>query len=178
MLLRRLGIPFDAIAPEIDETVGTHESPADLVARLAFEKADVICQRFPAVMVIGSDQVAVFDGKILGKPGNHAAAFQQLESFSGQSVEFLTAVVTRCQASGFSEQYTDHTMVHFRSLTHAEINRYLETEKPYDCAGAFKAESLGVTLFESIHNDDPTALIGLPLIHVAAMLRRAGMRLP
>ena len=101
MLLRRLGIPFDAIAPEIDETVGTHESPADLVARLAFEKADVICQRFPAVMVIGSDQVAVFDGKILGKPGNHAAAFQQLESFSGQSVEFLTAVVTRCQASGF-----------------------------------------------------------------------------
>jgi septum formation protein len=178
LLLRRLGIPFEAIAPETDETARANESPADLVARLAFAKADAICQRFPACVVIGSDQVAVFDGKVLGKPGAHAAAFKQLESFSGQSVDFLTSVVARCHDSDFTEQYTDRTTVHFRSLSSGEIERYLVTEKPYDCAGAFKAESLGVTLFESIENNDPTALIGLPLIHVAAMLRRAGIRLP
>ena len=178
MLLRRLAIPFNVVAPEIDETARVDESPTDLVARLAFEKADAICRQFPAAVVIGSDQLAVFDGKVLGKPGNHAAAFQQLQSCSGQSVEFLTSVVTSCHESGFSEHYTDYTRVNFRSLSDAEIERYLEMEKPYDCAGAFKAESLGVVLFESIHSEDPTALIGLPLIRVAAMLRRAGIRLP
>jgi septum formation protein len=129
-------------------------------------------------VVIGSDQIALFDGQIIGKPGSHPAALEQLRSFSGQVVEFLTAVYVMCRESGFAEQYTDHTRVYFRTLQDEEIERYLQQEKPYDCAGAFKAESLGIVLFERIVSEDPTALIGLPLIRTAAMLRRAGLPLP
>jgi len=154
------------------------ESPADLVARLAMQKARSVADKFPAAVVIGSDQIAVLNGEILGKPGNHQVAVGQLRACSGQTVKFLTAVSVQLQASQFSELQTDITRVSFRNLTDDEIESYLQREKPYDCAGSFRSESLGVTLFEQIVSEDPTALIGLPLIHTAAMLRRAGFQLP
>jgi septum formation protein len=176
--LQRFGIPFDCESPEIDETALYNESPHELVGRLALKKAEAVSGQHPQSVVIGSDQVALFDGQIIGKPGNHQAALVQLKSFSGQVVEFLTAVSVLCGESGFSEQHTDSTRVCFRSLQDEEIERYLHQEKPYDCAGAFKAESLGIALFERIISEDPTALIGLPLIRTAAMLRSAGLPLP
>lgn len=178
MLLRRLGIPFECRSPEIDESGRVNETPLDLVGRLAGEKAGSISLENPQSIVIGSDQIAVFEGRIVGKPGGHRAAFEQLSSFSGKVVEFLTAVSVQHRASGFKEQHVDITRVSFRHLQADEIERYLHTDKPFDCAGAFKAESLGITLFEHITSTDPTALIGLPLIRTAAILRRAGLRLP
>ena len=178
MLLNRFGIPFDCLAPEIDETVLPQESPHELVARLASQKSEIVCRQYPQAVVIGSDQLAVFEGQIIGKPGTYRAALKQLKSFSGKVVEFLTSVSVQSLESGFREQHTDCTLVWFRSLQHEEIERYLEQEKPFDCAGAFKAESLGIVLFDRISSEDPTALIGLPLISVAAMLRRAGLQLP
>jgi len=178
ILLNRFGIPFECQSPEIDETAHNHESPFELVERLAAEKAEAINRAHPRAIVIGSDQLAVFNGQIIGKPGTHQAALEQLTSFSGQVVEFLTAVSVQSMENSFKEQYTDRTRVCFRTLQADEIERYLEKEKPFDCAGAFKAESLGITLFERISCEDPTALIGLPLIRTAAMLRRAGLQLP
>jgi len=178
MLLQRLALPFDCESPKTDETAGANEAPADLVSRLATQKALVVANKNPSAIVIGSDQLAVFEDRVVGKPGNHELALQQLMSFSGQSIEFLTAVTVFCREIGFYEQYTDRTRVCFRSLEEEEIERYLQQEKPYDCAGAFKAEALGITLFESIKSDDPTALIGLPLIQTAAMLRKAGLLAP
>ncbi len=178
MLLHRFNIPFDCQPPEVDESRRVNESPIELVSRLASEKAAAVSQQNPNAIVIGSDQVAVFDGRVVGKPGNHPAAKKQLETFSGNLIEFHTAVSVQRPVTGFTELHMDSTRVRFRDLQEDEIERYLRTETPYDCAGAFKAESLGITLFESIKSDDPTALIGLPLIHTAAMLRRAGLRLP
>lgn len=155
-----------------------NESPAELVRRLAFEKASAVSQQNPGAIVIGSDQVAVFDGRVIGKPGNHPAARKQLGDFSGNVIEFQTAVSVQRVDTSFAELHVDTTHVKFRDLQEDEIERYLNAETPYDCAGAFKAESLGIALFESIKSDDPTALIGLPLIHTAAMLRRAGLYLP
>jgi septum formation protein len=176
--LQRFGISFDCEAPQIDETALNNESPHELVGRLALKKAEAVSRQYPQSVVIGSDQIALFDGQIIGKPGNHQTALKQLKSFSGQVVEFLTSVSVLCRESGFSEQYTDCTRVCFRSLQDEEIERYLQQEKPYDCAGAFKAESLGIVLFDRIISEDPTALIGLPLIRTAAMLRSAGLPLP
>jgi septum formation protein len=178
MLLGRFGIPFACCSPDIDETARASEAPVDLVARLASEKAHSVSQAHRRAVVIGSDQVAVFNGKIIGKPGNHKVAREQLSSFSGQAVEFLTAVSVQCLDKGFKELHVDTTRVGFRVLQAEEIERYLATEHPFDCAGAFKAESLGIVLFERISSEDPTALIGLPLICTAAMLRRAGLQLP
>lgn len=178
MLLQRLALPFDCESPHTDETAGANEAPADVVSRLATQKALVVANKHPAAIVIGSDQLAVFSGQLVGKPGNHELALQQLMSFSGQQVDFLTAVTVFCRELGFYEQYTDCTRVCFRTLRQEEIERYLLQEKPYDCTGAFKAESLGIVLFESIKSDDPTALTGLPLIQTAAMLRKAGLSLP
>ena len=178
LLLHRLGVPFDCQSPATDETRRDKESPLELVVRLASEKAGSISRENPEAIVIGSDQIAIFKDQIIGKPGNHQAAMEQLSSFSGLDVEFLTAVSVQCLASGFNEQAIDSTRVSFRHLQTREIERYLEVEKPFDCAGAFKAESLGITLFEGIRSEDPTALIGLPLIRTSAMLRRAGLQLP
>ncbi|HEY5775526.1 MAG TPA: Maf family protein [Xanthomonadales bacterium] len=178
LLLSRFGIPFECCSPDIDESAGVAEAPIDLVARLASEKARTVSHSNRRAVVIGSDQVAVFKGRIIGKPGNHDTAARQLSSFSGEVVEFLTAVSVQCLDKGFTELHVDTTRVCFRVLDAAEIERYLETEQPYDCAGAFKAESLGIVLFERITSEDPTALIGLPLIRTAAMLRRAGLQLP
>ena len=177
-LLLRFGFDFDCQSPSIDETAAKNEVPGDLVRRLAKQKAGFISARYPDAIVIGSDQVAVFEGRIIGKPGNFEAAVEQLSCFSGQTVRFLTAVCVSCAATGFSEEYTDITEVGFRTLQSKEIERYLQREKPYDCAGAFKAESLGITLFNKITSDDPTALIRLPLIRTAALLRLAGLKLP
>lgn len=178
MLLQRLGIAFDCHSPEIDESAGENEAPVDLVKRLANQKADAVAVEYPRSIVIGSDQLAVFGNSVVGKPGGHQAALKQLLSFSGQCVEFLTAVTVTCKETGFFATHTDRTQVHFRTLQAEEIERYLLKEKPYDCAGAFKAESLGIVLFESIISKDPTGLIGLPLIQTAAMLRKAGLSLP
>ena len=178
MLLQRFAIPFDCYSPEIDETAHNNESPYDLVARLAMQKAETVSREHPKAVVIGSDQMAIFDGQLIGKPGNYQLALEQLTSFSGQVVEFLTSVSVQSRGSNFVEQHTDCTRVCFRNLQQEEIKRYLVAEKPFDCAGAFKAESMGIVLFERIISDDPTALIGLPLIRTAAMLRRAGLQLP
>jgi len=178
MLLERLCVPFECQAPAIDETMRESENPLELVTRLAAKKAQVVCDANPRAIVIGSDQVAVFNGRVIGKPGNLDRALAQLSSFSGQVVEFLTAVSVRKTETGFWRQHVDTTRVGFRNLQRAEIERYLATEKPFDCAGAFKAESLGIVLFDYIRSDDPTALIGLPLIRTAEMLRQAGLHLP
>jgi septum formation protein len=178
MLLQRLGKSFQCHPPDIDESAYPGESPRDTVIRLAREKASVIASLNPAAIVIGSDQLAVFENQVIGKPGNHEYAVAQLKRFSGQVIEFLTAVAVNCADKGISEQHLDITRVYFRSLNADEIERYLQQEKPYDCAGAFKAESLGIVLFEKIVSEDPTALIGLPLIRTSAMLRRAGIELP
>jgi len=178
MLLERLGIPFECRVPAIDESKREGESPLGLVNRLAAEKAQAVSLVNPRAIVVGSDQVAVFHDRVIGKPGNHAKALDQLSSFSGQAVEFLTSVSVQCLETGFSQRHVNTTRVGFRHLQRGEIERYLEAEKPFDCAGAFKAEALGITLFEYIRSDDPTALIGLPLIGTAAMLRQAGISLP
>ena len=177
-LLQRLGIAFDCHSPQIDVSGREHETPIELVRRLASLKAETVSREYPRAIVIGSDQLAVFDGKVIGKPGSYKNALQQLTSFSGQTVEFLTAVSVQCLESGFEEQYTDCTRVCFSNLETEQIERYLEKEKPFDCAGSFKAESLGIALFDQINCTDPSALIGLPLIATAAMLRRAGLQLP
>jgi len=177
-LLQRLAVPFECYSPDIIETAADNESPAALVNRLACSKAQAIAQYNPAAIVIGSDQLAVCGDSIIGKPDNRDAAIEQLLTFSGRKLEFLTSVCVQQQDSSFNEQYTDITQVYFRTLSIPEIERYLDLEQPYDCAGAFKAESLGIVLFERIITDDPTAIVGLPLIRTAAMLRRAGLRLP
>lgn len=178
MLLQRLGLPFECQAPEVDETAKDGEPPLGLVERLASRKAESVSRKFPGAVVIGSDQVAVFENRIIGKPGSHRRAREQLASFSGQMVEFLTAVSVQSADHKFDASHTDHTRVFFRHLRVDEIERYLEREQPFDCAGAFKAESLGISLFERMDCSDPTAIIGLPLIRTAAMLREAGLELP
>lgn len=178
LLLERLRVPFECRTPAIDETVREGENPRGLVTRLAAEKARAVSDANTDAIVIGSDQVAVFNGRIIGKPGNFEKALEQLSSFSGQVVEFLTAVSVQKLETGFAREHVDTTRVGFRNLQRAEIGRYLDMEKPYDCAGAFKAESLGIVLFEYIRSDDPTALIGLPLIRTAGILRQAGLHLP
>jgi septum formation protein len=177
-LLARLGLPFDVCSPAIDETHRPDEPPAELAARLAREKAASIARRFPQAVVIGSDQVAVHRDRIIGKPVTAERARLQLERFSGESVEFLTAISVQCQESGLRYEATVSTEVAFRPLNGAEIQRYVDLDQPTDCAGAFKSEAAGPTLLRAMQSSDPTAIIGLPLIAVAAALRQAGYTLP
>jgi septum formation protein len=172
-MLARLGLPFEAAAPNADESAQPGEAPAELAARLAEAKARAI----PAVdaVVIGSDQVASLDGVRLRKPGDHATALRQLSAAQGKTVLFHTAVTVLDTGSGRSWSHVDLTHVRFARLGTAELDRYLELEQPYDCAGSFKSEGLGVVLFERIESQDPTALIGLPLIWLAAALKTAGL---
>lgn len=176
-LLSRLGVPFSVAGPEVDETPLPGEAPVALARRLALAKAQAVAARFPDAVVIGSDQVADLDGEALGKPGNHARATVQLQRMRGKTVVFQTAVAVVCNASGFQEESLAEVRVRFRQLGDAEIEHYLRAEEPYDCAGSAKSEGLGIALLESIENDDPTALVGLPLIRTSAMLRRAGIEL-
>lgn len=177
-LLERFGQRFTVAAPDVDESPLPGETPVDLVNRLARAKAEVVARRNPKSIVIGSDQVAVFGREILGKPGNPERCVEQLKAVSGQRLTFNTAVHVIQSDSGTNESHLDVTTVHFRKLTDDEITRYVARERPVNCAGGFKAEALGISLFERIDSQDPTALIGLPLIWVSAALRRAGLALP
>ena len=176
-LLSRLRLPFDTARPEVDESPLPGESPLALAERLAMAKAAVIAQREPRAFVIGSDQVAELDGTPLGKPGSRDGAIAQLGAMSGREVRFRTAVcVQRNDAA--PRIAMDTTTVRFRPLSLAEIERYVDAEQPLDCAGSFKSEGLGITLFEAIESNDPTALIGLPLIAISRLLRESGFVLP
>jgi septum formation protein len=174
-LLARLRVPFEVVAPEVDETPLPSETPVELANRLALAKAMAVARLHPDCVVIGSDQVADLAGEPLGKPGNHARAVEQLQRMRGQAVIFQTAVAVVCLKLGFSDQMLAPVRVTFRDLTDAEIENYLQLEQPYDCAGSAKSEGLGIALLEAIDSDDPTALIGLPLIRTARMLRAAGI---
>ncbi len=176
-LLSRLRIPFDVVAPDVDETPLPGESPLDLASRLALAKAHAVAKLHPEAVVIGSDQVADLQGAPLGKPGNHARAVQQLQRMRGQTVVFQTAVAVVCHATGFEQMELAPVCVRFRNLSDAEIEAYLQAEQPYDCAGSAKSEGLGIALLDAIDNDDPTALIGLPLIRTCRILREAGISL-
>lgn len=177
-LLDRLLIPFDAQAPDVDESGRDGETPGELCVRLADDKAQAVAAQHRQAWVIGADQVAERDGLAIGKPGNHERAFAQLRAASAQEVRFHTAVCVRHEASGTAMTHCDLTIVRFRDLDDACIARYLCAERPYDCAGSFKSEGLGIGLFDAIHSQDPTALIGLPLIALARMLRQAGFAVP
>jgi septum formation protein len=161
----------------VDETPHAGESPKDLALRLALEKARAVAERHPDAAVIGSDQVADLDGEPLGKPGTHERASEQLRRMSGRVVVFQTAVAVICRAVGFEQVDLAPVRVTFRRLSDEEIEHYLRIEQPYDCAGSARSEGLGIALLESIENDDPSALVGLPLIRTARMLRTAGVRL-
>ncbi len=174
-LLSRLGIPFSTESPLVDETPMPGEKPVDLARRLALAKARDVAQRHPEAVVIGSDQVADLHGEPLGKPGTHERAVAQLQRMRGQTVVFQTAVAVVCQATGFEQIDLAPVAVVFRDLGDAEIEHYLRTEQPYDCAGSAKSEGLGIALLDRIDNDDPTALVGLPLIRTCRMIRAAGV---
>ena len=173
VLLERLGLPFECVPADLDERPRPDETPSELVCRLAHAKAAAAAR--PGNLVIGSDQTAVLGSTVLGKPGNRARASAQLRALSGQSVVFLTAVVVLDGPGGHCQKHLDKTLVAFRNLTDTEIRGYLEREQPYDCAGGFKAEGLGIALLQCIESDDPTALIGLPLMWVTRALIKAGL---
>lgn len=177
-LLQRLNLSFDVAAPDVDETPLPGEAPRALALRLALAKAHAVARQHPDAVVIGSDQVADLAGEPLGKPGQHERAVQQLRQMRGQTVIFQTAVAVVCAATGFEQVDLAPVEVRFRALSDEEIERYLRAEQPYDCAGSAKSEGLGIALLDAIHSDDPTALIGLPLIRTCRMLRAAGLTLP
>ena len=176
-LLQRLRLPFDVVSPQVDETPLPGEAPQALAMRLALAKAHAVADKHPQALVIGSDQVADLDGEPLGKPGNHANAVLQLRRMRGRTVVFQTAVAVVCHATGFADQALAQVKVRFRDLSDQAIENYLLAETPYDCAGSAKSEGLGIALLESIDNQDPTALVGLPLIHTCRLLRAAGLAL-
>jgi septum formation protein len=174
-LLQRLHIPFTTAAPQVDETPMPGETPCELARRLALEKARAVARDFPRAVVIGADQVADLNGQPLGKPGTHERAVAQLRQMRGQTVIFQTALAVVCLDSGFEESSLAAVRVKFRDLTDVEIENYLRAEQPYDCAGSAKSEGLGIALLESIESDDPTALVGLPLIRTCKMIQAAGV---
>ncbi|MCV6628200.1 MAG: Maf family nucleotide pyrophosphatase [Cellvibrionaceae bacterium] len=172
-LLARLGLDFDWASPAIDETPNPAESPTELVQRLARAKAAALAERYPEHWIIGSDQVACHRGAIIGKPGNHQRALAQLRAFGGHSVSFYTGL---CLMQGDRvDCATEEFIVHFLTLPEACLETYLQREQPYDCAGSFKSEGLGITLFERLEGDDPNSLVGLPLIRLCRMLRAVGI---
>ena len=176
-LLARLRIPFVTASPGVDETPRIGEAPQHLALRLALAKAKAVALQFPQAVVIGSDQVADLNGEPLGKPGQHDRAVAQLRRMRGQLVIFQTAVSVVCLASQFEQTQLAQIKVRFRDLSDAEIEAYLRAEEPYDCAGSAKSEGLGIALLDSIDNDDPTALVGLPLIRTCQMIRAAGVQI-
>ena len=174
-LLSRLRLPFEVADPGVDETPLPDEAPAALASRLALAKARAVARRHPGHVVIGSDQVADLDGQALGKPLTHERAVQQLRRMSGRTVVFQTALAVVCEASGFQASDLAAVRVVFRTLKDSEIEQYLQAEQPYDCAGSAKSEGLGIALLERIDNDDPSALVGLPLIRTCRLIRAAGV---
>lgn len=176
-LLERLQIPFEVAAPDVDETPRGGEAPRALAERLALAKAHAVAKKFPDAVVIGSDQVADLNGQPLGKPGTHDKAVAQLRQMRGQTVIFQTALAVVCLASGFQARDIAAVKVTFRDLSDDDIENYLLIEQPYDCAGSAKSEGLGIALLSAIDSDDPTALVGLPLIRTCQMIRAAGISL-
>jgi len=176
-LLERLRVPFDVVSPEVDESPLAGEAPHALATRLALAKAKAVAALHPNAVVIGSDQVADLNGEPLGKPGTHERAVLQLQRMRGRTVVFQTAVSVVCMDSQFEQTELAQIKVRFRDLSDAEIEAYLRAEEPYDCAGSAKSEGLGIALLDAIDNDDPTALIGLPMIRTARLLRAAGIDL-
>ncbi len=174
-LLERLGLPFLSAAPEVDETPRAGETPEALVVRLAERKARAVAARHPGALVIGSDQVAWLDGAVLGKPGGRPQALAQLQRASGRRVSFFTGLCLLDDRTGEAETLCEPFHVQFRALSLPQIEAYLDREQPYNCAGSFKSEGLGIALFERLEGDDPNALIGLPLIRLVGMLGRAGI---
>jgi septum formation protein len=174
-LLQRLRIPFEVMSPGVDETPLAGESPRALAGRLALVKARAVAAMFPQAVVIGADQVADLNSLPVGKPGSHDRAVAQLRLMRGQTVIFQTAVAVVCLESGFEQSDLAAVAVRFRDLSDDEIENYLRAEQPYDCAGSAKSEGLGIALLESIDSDDPTALIGLPLIRTCKMIQAAGV---
>ena len=174
-LLERLRLPFEVVAPWVDETPLPGEAPAVLAQRLAMAKARAVAAQHPGAIVIGSDQVADLHGQAIGKPGTHERAVAQLRSMRGQRITFQTAVAVVRADRGYAQGLLASVVVCFRDLSDAQIEHYLRTEQPYDCAGSAKCETLGIALLEAIDSDDPTALIGLPLIRTCRLLREAGL---
>jgi septum formation protein len=177
-LLARLQLPFETVAPQVDEKVLAGELPRVMARRLAQAKAEAVAARCPDALVIGSDQVADLDGHALNKPGSHAAALDQLTQLQGRTAVFHTGLSLASADTGCVEVDCVSTTVRFRRLTRPQLDAYLRAEQPYDCAGAAKVESLGITLVAAVDSHDPTALIGLPLIRLTSMLSAAGLRLP
>ncbi len=177
-LLEQLQLPFECAAPDIDETPRPAETAEQLTRRLALTKASALAGRYPQHLIIGSDQVLLLDGQPVSKPGNHAAALDQLRRCSGRTVRFSTALCLLNSASGDHQLACEPFDVVFRELDDASIERYLQREQPYDCAGSFRMEGLGISLFQALRGDDPNSLIGLPLIRLCTMLRNEGVQLP
>ena len=174
-LLQRLRMPFEVVSPDVDESPQPGEAPGAMATRLALAKAEAVAAQQSDAVVIGSDQVAELDGAAIGKPHTHDRAFAQLRAMSGRRVVFHTAVAVVRRERGFARSVLAPVVVTFRVLTDAEIDRYLRAEQPYDCAGSAKCETLGIALLAAIDSDDPTALVGLPLIRTCELLREAGL---
>lgn len=177
-LLERLRLPFACHSPAIDETPHPNESAGTLVERLSIAKAQALADSHPQHLIIGSDQVATHKGQIIGKPHTFERAFEQLQATSGSSVTFLTGLALLNSISGAYQVATVPFTVHFRTLSNEQIERYLKAERPYDCAGSFKAEGLGISLFRATTGEDASSLIGLPLIRLIDMLHNEGIVLP
>ena len=178
-LVERLHIPFTCVAPDVDETPQPGETPGALALRLALAKAHAVAALHPEAIVIGSDQVSDLNGQPMGKPLVHERAVEMLRAMRGQTVMFHTAVAVVCHATGYAQSDIAVIQTVYRSdLTDDAIERYLRAEQPYDCAGSAKSEGLGISLLDAIHSDDPTALIGLPMIRTCRMVRAAGIQLP
>lgn len=177
-ILDKLQLDYECLSPDIDESPLEKETPQELVARLSLNKALAVAQRYPDALIIGSDQVAVIDNLIIGKPHTHARAVDQLRQASGRKVTFYTGVTLLNSRTGNPQCETVPFHVHFRVLTDEMIERYLRKEQPYNCAGSFKSEGLGIALFERLEGDDPNTLIGLPLIRLIRMLEHEGIHVP
>jgi MAF protein len=178
LLLQRLGLTFSTASPDIDEHPLPGEQPEMLVKRLAEQKARRVSETHPGALIIGSDQVACIGGTLLGKPGSRAKALQQLRQASGKKVSFYTGLCLLNTVTGCHNTICEPFHVHFRELAQDQIERYLDAEEPYNCAGSFKSEGLGIALFERLEGDDPNALIGLPLIRLVSMLHEEGILVP
>ncbi len=177
-LLEKLGLPFSTAAPDVDESRRQGESPETLVQRLAEAKARAVAGQFPQALIIGSDQVACVDGEILGKPGNRDKAIKQLMAMSGKTVIFHTGLCLYNSEKERVQVLREPFRVHFRKLNTGQIERYVDHEQPFNCAGSFKSEGMGITLFRKLEGDDPNALVGLPLIRLVEMLEKEGIELP
>ncbi|UAW96961.1 septum formation inhibitor Maf [Halopseudomonas nanhaiensis] len=177
-LLKQLGIPFEHCSPDVEEATQEGESAEELTLRLAKDKALAVIDRFPTHLIIASDQVALLDGEPVSKPGDHAAATRQLQRSSGQRITFSTSLCLLNSETGRMQTTVEHFHVQFRQLSDEAIERYLSAEKPYDCAGSFRVEGLGISLFSSLQGEDPNSLIGLPMIRLCDMLANEGVYLP